>query len=73
MIIGYHDLLNHVCSSIGANLVDRLIIIKLTIMLLGRFLKCKKMLLLQMSQLPYYKALHNPWCHLFLVMSGKSS
>ena len=25
-----------------------------------------------MSQLPYYKALHNPWCHLFSVMSGKS-
>ena len=26
-----------------------------------------------MSQLPYYKALHNPWCHLFFIMSGKSS
>jgi hypothetical protein len=28
---------------------------------------------LQLSQLPYYKALHNPWCHFILVMSGKSS
>jgi hypothetical protein len=26
-----------------------------------------------MSQLPYYKACHDPWCHLFFVMSGKSS
>jgi hypothetical protein len=26
-----------------------------------------------MSQLPYHKACHDPWCLLFLVMSGKSS
>jgi hypothetical protein len=26
-----------------------------------------------MSQLPYHKACHDAWCHLFLVMSDKSS
>jgi hypothetical protein len=30
----------HACSSVGANIVDRLIIINLTIMLLERFSNC---------------------------------
>jgi hypothetical protein len=28
---------------------------------------------LQMSQLPHQKGCHDPWCLLFLVLSGKSS
>jgi hypothetical protein len=32
-----------------------------------------KNVFLQMSQLPYQKAYHDPWCLLFLVLSGKSS